>query len=94
MSRKPARHRVPAGIQRWWPSGVRGPLIGAGIVAAVMAAAVALVRNASSIDPQPAPNQPTGPLAIPAEAVPEFCATLYELHGTDCAELPLSLIHI
>jgi hypothetical protein len=76
-------------MQRWWPSGVRGPLIGAGIVAAVMAAAMVLVRNASSIDPQPPPNQPVMPLAVPEEAVPEFCATLYELHGTDCAELPV-----
>jgi hypothetical protein len=68
---------------------VRRPLIGAGIVAAVMAAAVVLVRNASSIDPQPPPNQPAMPLAVPVEAVPEFCATLYELHGTDCAKLPV-----
>ena len=60
-----------------------------GIVAAVTAVAVALVRNASSIDPQPPPDQPAGPLAIPAAAVPGFCATLYKLHGTDCAKLPV-----
>ena len=76
---------------------MRGPLIAMGIVAAVMAVAVALVRNASSVDPTPPypppspppPALPPAALAVPPASVPEFCATLYELHGTDCAKLPI-----
>jgi hypothetical protein len=68
-------------------------LIAVGIVAAVMAVAVALVRNASSIDPPaPPPARPVLPptaMAVPPSSVPEVCATLYELHGTDCAKLPI-----
>ena len=98
MSGRRARHRWPGTGRSWRPSSLRGPLISVGVVAAVMAAAVALVRNASSIDPPPStapPSSPSAPAlppaaqAIPPASVPRFCATLYELHGTDCAKLPI-----
>ena len=84
-----SRHRLPRVIRKLRPSSVRGPLIAAGTVAAISAGAVALVRHAPSIAPQPPPARGPTPLAVPPAAVPEFCATLYELHGTDCAKLPI-----